>query len=325
MYINTITSLVAEHLTPLPALAEKYAWGERNTRIFERFHRMESASLFAQEALPDLIMKLLQRFRDACDPALFERIGYVAWAHSLHCPSPFDRGRELAGEVRRFLGRPQVEFFSVSQASCASGLVALKLLDARLAAAQARQEDVCGLLITGEKCFHDTVQYVDQNGYFGEAFCAVLVSAQPTPGAVHVSAVHTQQLAAYATRTHSTDRASENAYDHAFIPTMLETVHTVLQQAGRRPDELRTLIPYHISPATFDRIADGAVFSRDIIYRRHLYRLGHCFCSDAFVNLHSLLAQRDKTVAIDPILAVASGIAGTFAAIVLEMNPEDQT
>ncbi|QXH58098.1 3-oxoacyl-ACP synthase [Pseudomonas maumuensis] len=325
MYIHTITSLVAENLTPLPVLAEKYAWGQRNTKIFSRFHRMESASLFEQEALPDLIMQLLQKFQVECDPALFERIGYVAWAHSLNCPSPFDLAPGLAGDVRAFLGRAQLEFFSVTQASCASALVALKFLDAKLTAAHSRQENLCGLLISGEKCFHGTVQYADQNGYFGEAFCATLLGATPSPGATRVSAMHVQQLAAYGTRMRETDRESENAYDHAFIPTMLETVRTALRHAGRRPEELRTLIPYHISPPTFDRIADGAGFSRDIIYRRHLYQLGHCFCSDAFLNLKSLLTHRDDAIAVHPILALASGIAGTFAAIVLESTNEEQT
>ncbi|TWC22900.1 MULTISPECIES: 3-oxoacyl-ACP synthase [unclassified Pseudomonas] len=325
MYIHTITSLVAANLTPLPALAEKYAWGERNSKIFGRFHRMESASLFEREALPELIMQLLQRFRAECPPALFEKIGYVAWAHSLHGPSPFDLVPCLASDVRTFLGRPQIEFFSITQASCASALVGLKFLDAKLAAAHTRQDNVCGLLITGEKCFHDTVQYANQNGYFGEAFCATLLSATPSPGALRLSAVHVQQLAAYGTRMRATDRERENAYDHAFIPTMLETVHTALRHAGRRPEELRTLIPYHISPPTFDRIADGAGFARNIIFRRHLYQLGHCFCSDAFVNLKSLLTHRDDATAVAPILALASGVAGTFAAIVLELNHEDET
>ncbi|WP_248751772.1 3-oxoacyl-ACP synthase [Pseudomonas sp. MWU15-20650] len=325
MYIHTISSLVAANLTALPALAQKYAWGERNTKIFGRFHRMESASLFEREGLRDLIMQLLQQFKAECDPVLFERIGYVAWAHSLNCPCPFDRAPRLANDVRTFLGRPEIEFFSVTQASCASALVGLKFLETKLAAAHARQEDVCGVLISGEKCFHGTVQYADQNGYFGEAFCATLLSATPAPDALRVSAVHVQQLAAYGTRTRATDRASENAYDHAFIPTMLETVNAALQQAGRRPEELRTLIPYHISPPTFDRIADGAGFAREIIYRRHLYQLGHCFCSDAFLNLKSLLAHRDSDTAVHPILALASGIAGTFAAVVLELNTEDET
>ncbi|CRL98624.1 MULTISPECIES: beta-ketoacyl-[acyl-carrier-protein] synthase family protein [Pseudomonas] len=325
MYINTITSLVAADLTPLSALAEKYAWGERNTRIFGRFHRMESASLFEHGGLPDLMMQLLQQFRAECDPVLFEQIGYVVWAHSLNSPSPFDLGPVLANKVRSFLGRTEVEFFSVTQASCASALVGLKFLDAKLAAAHARQENVCGLLITGEKCFHGTVQYVNQNGFFGEAFCATLLSARPSPGALCMSGMHVQQLAAYGTRTRETSRERENAYDHAFIPTMLETVNTALLNAGRRPEELRTLIPYHISPPTFDRIADAAGFSRDIIYRRHLYQLGHCFCSDTFLNLKSLLTHRDNAVAVGPILAVASGIAGTFAAVVLELNNEDQT
>ncbi|WP_248732162.1 3-oxoacyl-ACP synthase [Pseudomonas sp. MWU13-2517] len=325
MYIHTISSLVAKDLTALPVLAQKYAWGERNTKIFSRFHRMESASLFEREALPDLIMQLLHQFKAECDPHVFARIGYVAWAHSLNCPCPFDTTPHLTNNVRKWLGRPQVEFFSVTQASCASALVGLKFLNAKLAAAHARQENVTALLITGEKCFHDTVQYADQNGYFGEAFCATLLSADPAPGALRVSAMHVQQLAAYGTRTRETNRESENAYDHAFIPTMLETVRATLLQAGRRPEELRTLIPYHISPPTFDRIADGAGFARDIIYRRHLYQLGHCFCSDAFLNLKSLLTHRDGVLAVHPILALASGIAGTFAAIVLEVNSEDQT
>ncbi|MCU1748570.1 3-oxoacyl-ACP synthase [Pseudomonas sp. 6D_7.1_Bac1] len=325
MYIHTITSLVAANLTPLSALAEKYDWGERNNKIFGRFHRMESASLFELDALPDLIMRLLQQFKAECDPVLFEQIGYVAWAHSLNCPSPFDLAPALASDLRMFLGRSEVEFFSVTQASCASALVGLKFLKAKISAAHASQDNVCALLITGEKCFHDTVQYVDQNGYFGEAFCATLLSANPSPSALRLSAVHVQQLPAYGTRMRATDRESENAYDHAFIPTMLETVHTALQHAGRRPQELRTLIPYHISPPTFDRIADGAGFARDIIYRRHLYQLGHCFCSDAFLNLKSLLAHRDNSIAVHPILALASGIAGTFAAIVLELNNEDET
>lgn len=325
MYIHTITSLVATNLTALPALAQKYAWGERNTKIFGRFHRMESASLFEHQALPELIMALLQQFRAECDPRLFERIGYVAWAHSLNCPSPFDRMPGLANALRTFLGGPQVEFFSLTQASCASGLVGLKFLDARLGTARARRDNVCGVLITGEKCFHDTVQYANQNGYFGEAFCATLLSATPSPGALRLRSVQVSQLAAYGTRTRATDRDSENAYDHAFIPTMLQTISGALQLAGRRPEELRTLIPYHISPPTFDRIADAAGFARDIIYRRHLYQLGHCFCSDALLNLKSLLTHRDNSRDVHPILALASGIAGTFAAAVLELNDEDET
>lgn len=325
MYIHTISSLVATDLTALPALAQKYAWGERNTKIFGRFHRMQSASLFEQQALPDLIQQLLRQFQAECDPQLFARIGYVAWAHSLNSASPFDTVPHLANNVRTLLGCPEVEFFSITQASCASALVGLKFLDAKLAAANARQENLTALLITGEKCFHDTVQYVDQNGYFGEAFCATLLSADPAPGALRVSAVHVQQLAAYGTRTRETNRDSENAYDHAFIPTMLDTVRAALRQAGRRPEQLRALIPYHISPPTFDRIADGAGFARDIVYRRHLYQLGHCFCSDAFLNLQSLRAHRDHATDVHPTLALASGIAGTFAATVLEFNDEEQT
>lgn len=338
MYIHAITSLIAPVLTPLSLLEKKYCWGERNHKIFSRFHKMQSASLFADETLPDLLSDLLQKLRAECDPGLFRQIRYVAWAHSLHATSPFDRMEELSTVFQTFFGDQEIEFFSATQASCASGLVSLKYLQAKMRAAQQNtlsencgsencgsenQASVCGVLITGEKCFHRTVQYVDQNGYFGEAFCATLVGMAPSPHSLHLRALHLQQLGAYGTRMRETDRESENAYDHAFLPVMTETIQKTLAGAGRKPEELSAVLPYHISPVTFDRLADRSGFSRDIVFRHNLYTLGHCFCSDAFLNIKSLLACGDNAVRARCILALASGVAGTFGAMVLESDNED--
>ncbi|MFU2318493.1 3-oxoacyl-ACP synthase [Rahnella sp. PCH160] len=323
MYIHSITSLIAPILTPISLLEKKYSWGERNHKIFSRFHKMQSASLFAHQALPDLIFNLLKKLRAESDPNLFRQIRYISWAHSLHAASPFDRmdGQSMVFET--FFGDQQIEFFSATQASCASGLVGLKYLQAKIHAAQQNNASVCGVLITGEKCFHRTVQYVDQNGYFGEAFCATLVGMTPHPHSLHLHALHIQQLGVYGTRMRETDRESENAYDHAFLPVMSETIQKALDAAGRKPEELSAVLPYHISPVTFDRLADRSGFSRDIVFRHNLYTLGHCFCSDAFLNIKSLLACGDNSVRAQCILALASGVVGTFGAMVLESNNED--
>lgn len=333
MYIHSITSLTAPELTPLSLLEKEYRWGERNHKIFSRFHKMQSASLFTHETLPDLVFELLQKLRAECDPGLFRQIRYVAWAHSLHAASPFDRMDSQYGVFQTFFGDQQIEFYSATQASCASGLVGLQYLQAKMRAAQQNkssgntdsqnQASVCGVLITGEKCFHRTVQYVDQNGYFGEAFCATLVGMTPSPHSLHLRALHIQQLGAYGTRMRETDRESENAYDHAFLPVMSETIQKALECAGRRPEELDAVLPYHISPVTFDRLADRTGFSREIVFRHNLYTLGHCFCSDAFLNIKSLLACRDNSVRAQCILALASGVAGTFGAMVLESDNKD--
>lgn len=163
MYIHAITSLIAPVLTPLSLLEKKYRWGERNHKIFSRFHKMQSASLFADETLPDLLSDLLQKLRAECDPGLFRQIRYVAWAHSLHATSPFDRMEELSTVFQTFFGDQEIEFFSATQASCASGLVSLKYLQAKMRAAQQNtlsekngsenQASVCGVLITGENVF----------------------------------------------------------------------------------------------------------------------------------------------------------------------------
>lgn len=90
---------------------KKIPLGERNHKIFSRFHKMQSASLFEHEALPDLIIRLLQQLRAECDPGLFRQIRYVAWAHSLHAVSPFDLMTGQSGGLQALFGDRDIEFF----------------------------------------------------------------------------------------------------------------------------------------------------------------------------------------------------------------------
>jgi 3-oxoacyl-[acyl-carrier-protein] synthase III len=314
MYINHITRLISPVLTPLSVLSEKYSWGNRNDKIFSRFHNFVSASLFPETALPVLIENLFSQLRQECHPALLEKIDFIAWAHSLHAAMPFDINSMMQNQLSRIFNNPNIEFFSVTQGSCASGILTLKYIQNKFSTQKWRS----GLMITGEKCFHQTVQFVDQNGYFGEGLSATLISVAPAPSALKIKAIRITQLGAFGKRTRETKRDHENQYDREFLPAMQKTIELSLSDADCRASELSILLPYHISPVTFDRLADRAGFSRDIIYKKNIYTLGHCFCSDAFINLHDLVLQSGAELKGKSILSLASGVAGTFAAMIIE-------
>lgn len=318
MYINHITSLIAPALTPVHELGEMYGWGSRNDKIFSRFHNLKSASLFPQTPLPDLLQQLLSKLRQECAPDALEEIDFIVWAHSLHAVTPFDISQSIKTRCSDLLNNKDIEFFSVTQGSCASGIMALKFSQQKLATARWRR----GLLITGEKCFHKTVQYVDQNGYFGEGLSATLLSMKPDGWALKVNALQIKQLAAYGTRMRGTTRESENLYDREFLPTMHDAIVQSLLEAKCSAGELRVLLPYHISPVTFDRLADRVGFSRDIIFKENIYTLGHCFCSDTFINLQHLVAQQKQELRGKSILGLASGVAGTFATMIIKSEAE---
>jgi len=314
MYINHITRLISPALTPLSVMSEKYRWGNRNDKIFSRFHNFVSASLFPETALPVLIENLFSQLRQECHPALLEKIDFIVWAHSLHAVLPFDINRVVQNQFSRIFNNPNIECFSVTQGSCASGMLTLKYIQHKFA----NQKWRSGLMITGEKCFHQTVQFVDQNGYFGEGLSATLIGVTPAASALKIKAIRLTQLGAFGKRMRETTRDHENHYDREFLPAMQKTIALTLSDAGCRGSELSVLLPYHISPVTFDRLADRTGFSRDIIYRKNMYTLGHCFCSDAFINLHDLVLQSGAELKGKPILSLASGVAGTFAAMIIE-------
>lgn len=312
MYINHITTLISPTLTPVKELSERYQWGDRNDKIFSRFHNFKSASLFGDADLSALLQSLLKKLIQECKPELLKNLDFIVWAHSLHAVAPFDLSPITQRKLGHFFDNRNIEFFSVTQGSCASGMLAMKFIQKKIDSGKWRS----GLLITGEKCFHKTVQYVDQNGYFGEGLSASIIGMNPAHAALCIKALEIKQLASFGTRMRATTRESENNYDREFLPTMHQAIQQSLNQAACKASELNYLLPYHISPVTFDRLADRVGFSREIIFKKNLYTLGHCFCSDAFINLNGLISQEKNNPQGKLILSLASGVAGTFATMI---------
>ncbi|MDW6001393.1 3-oxoacyl-[acyl-carrier-protein] synthase III C-terminal domain-containing protein [Vibrio mangrovi] len=316
MKIIDVATHINPSLTSLDKLHQLYQWGDRNQKIFSRFHRLESACIFPHQSLAETLTSCLERLL-AQHPDKLDAITHVAYAHSLHTTYPFDI-RLLESIVRQQLSA-RVEVMSLTQGSCASSFMGLALLDkvCRVSPDGESQQPTYAILLTGDKCFHETIQYVDQNGLFGEGCTAVLVSSHPDTTGLKIQGLSWSMIGGISHRTVDTSREDENRYDRSFIPTMMDAIDKALVQAGISAGEIHSLLPYHMSPPTFDRLADRLGIERSQIYRKNLYRVGHCFCGDAFINLHDFWKEDNQQVSPGPMLAVAAGVAGTFSAMVL--------
>ncbi|WP_315707740.1 3-oxoacyl-[acyl-carrier-protein] synthase III C-terminal domain-containing protein [Brenneria uluponensis] len=312
MNIIDIATLINPQLTALSTLQQHYQWGARNQKIFSRFHKLESACLFPDLALSRMLSECLARLL-ARHPEKRQQITHVAYAHSLHSTYPFDAD-VLRTVVAEHLPA-SVEVLSVTQNSCASSFAGLALLQRILPAADASAG--FAVLLTGDKCFHQTVQYVDQNGVFGEGCSAVLVSRAADAGGSVIEGMGWAMIGGLGSRTVITDRQVENRYDHDFMPTMMSAIERAMATARISAPMIETVLPYHMSPSTFDRIADRLGLERNCVMRDNLYRLGHCFCGDAFINLHDVMHNPAAVKPQGRMLAVAAGVAGTFSAMVL--------
>ncbi len=298
----------------LEALRDAYGWGPRTHRIFDRLFGLKSTSLHPDQRLEDGLRASATKLamRHAC---LQGQVDLIVYCHALNTTLAFEDavlrriGRDVFGSA--------AEVMSVTHGSCASALLLLHLL-VRYPAGAARNI----VLLTGEKCFFELLDYADNNGIFGETTSAVwLTAAGEGPVVARVTATVGGAFDGVSAPLARADNETLARYDRDFLPTMQAAVKTALDRAGLQPAQIDTILPTHLSPFTFNRIADRLGIPEGRVVKQNLAQIGHCFCGDLFINLETW--ARDAAPQPDPvhILSFAAGMTGSYAAIILTKEP----
>lgn len=297
----------------LDTLQASYGWGKQTHRIFSRMFRLKSTSLH-----PD--MTLLQGLTLSAkalakrNPALMGSVDYLIYAHALNTSLPCDDVAlsDLARDV--FDSDPEV--MSVTHGSCASAIMAMELMRK---SHDGKAANV--VLLTGEKCFFELLDYADNNGLFGETTSASLLKLGADGDGAKIAAVSTGMFDGVYKPLGKADKDTLAKYDQAFIPRISAAVASVLDEAGIAPDDVGLVLPTHLSPFTFNRVAAQVGIDGDKVRKQNLDRIGHCFCGDLFINYQTWCDAVPDDGAPTHILSFAAGMTGSYAAIVLTKDP----
>lgn len=308
-------SLDTAQFPDLETLRTAYGWGPRTHRVFDRLFGLKSTSLHPDQKLESGLQssaeKLAQRH-----PELNGQVDLIVYCHALNTALPF--GTDVLRRIGREVFASEAEVTSVTHGSCASALLMLHLL-ARFPACDMRNI----VLLTGEKCFFELLDYADNNGIFGETTSAVwLTHADGGPAVARVTTTVGGAFEGVSAPLARADKETLARYDRDFLPTMQAAVQTALNRAGLQAAQIDTILPTHLSPFTFNRIADRLGIPEGRVVKQNLAQIGHCFCGDLFINLETW--ARDAAPRTDPvhILSFAAGMTGSYAAIILTKEPK---
>lgn len=293
----------------LAALQEAYGWGTRTHRIFERMFGLESTALHPDMALADSLRLAATRLA-AQSPDLRDGVDLVVYCHALNTALPFDPPILEDIAIGAFGGAPEVA--SVTHGSCASAIMALQMLQAMAGDAPANV-----VLLTGEKCFFELLNYADNNGLFGEVASAVHLRCGGARGGTRVMATASGVFEGVCAPLAHADKEIVTRYDQAFIPTMTGAAQHAMDQAGLRADQIDVILPTHLSPFTFNKVAAQLGIPGERVLKQNLARIGHCFCGDLFINYDTWLAAVPANDRPLNVLSFAAGMTGSYAAIIL--------
>jgi len=222
-------------------------------------------------------------------------------------------------EVCSALGLGHALALTVTQQSCASGLLAIDMAGRLLAGdpdAADGPNDQAGplaLVLAGEKAFTHDAQVFADTTFFGEGASACLVSAFGVR----------DRLLAYASSVRgdfdSATGENDARLQREYRPLLAEVMLRALAEADLTLDDIRIILPHNVNMVTWQRMCTLLKFPHERVLLDNIPDTGHVFCADLFVN-YQTACERGLLQPGDRYLAAAVGAGGgaTFAAMVFE-------
>ncbi|WP_395105043.1 3-oxoacyl-[acyl-carrier-protein] synthase III C-terminal domain-containing protein [Actinomadura sp. SCN-SB] len=304
-----VAAFLPEKEVPIEVVCGPGGPSEADVRLLRRYYGLNSVRWAPELDLAGLLVSAGERLTTL--PEKRDRIRYVIAARTLQVVAP-DPGTVLR-RVLRELDLEHAQAFALTQHACASGLLAVELAG-RLLASDGDPEALA-LVLTGEKAFTTSAQFIPGTAVMGEGAAAVLVGGDAGPGDAVLS---------YATRTRGEFRegltiSPEQAarFGKIYTETVAEVMQAAVDAAGISMADVDLILPHNVNRISWVRLSRHLGYPVDRVYLDNVPVTGHCFCADAFIN-HCSAEAAGRLKARDIYLMVAVGLGATFSAMVLE-------
>jgi 3-oxoacyl-[acyl-carrier-protein] synthase III len=305
--IEAVATYLPDRRIPVAELAELLGLTERQVTIFERFYRLTEVRWDTEASLIDLLLAATDRLTELQGQE--HRVRYVlhARAFPVVVPFPFNPLQELCR--RRGLGHAQA--FTVTQQSCATGLLAVDLAGRLLAASG--DPDALALVLAGEKAFTRDSRLLPDTTIFSEGASACLVRHNG-PG---------DRLLSYASQPRGDFDGEPDEvavpFQQEYQACMVGVIQSALAAADLNLDEVSLILPHNVNLITWRRLAKRLGVPTSRVLLDNVLTAGHVFCVDAFLNFQTardrgLLRPGDRYV----VAAAGAGLGATFSAMVFE-------
>ncbi|MFI9007907.1 3-oxoacyl-[acyl-carrier-protein] synthase III C-terminal domain-containing protein [Actinosynnema sp. NPDC053489] len=292
---------------PIEELAGPLGLTDIQVRLFRRFHGLDRIRLDPDRSLGELLRAAVDGLTALRGNE--HRVRYVVHGRAMPVVAPYPHNP--LHDLCRELGLGHALAFTVTQQSCASGLLAVELAGRLLAADGAG--DSLALVLTGEKAFTRDAQLLPGTSLFGEGASACLVSADG-PRDRLLSFVCAQRGEFDAEFGEQSER-----FHREYRGSLAEVMRRAVAEAGLGFEDVRLVLPHNVNVVTWQRLCLLMDFPVERVLLSNVPDSGHLFCADAFANHRTardrgLLREGDHYL----VATVGAGAGATFSAMVFQ-------
>lgn len=101
-------------------------------------------------------------------------------------------------------------------------------------------------------------------------------------------------------------------FQDLYAPTLAKIIQESLEASGLDMEQIKYVIPHNVNISSWRKVAEYLNIPRHKLFLDNVSRLGHCFCSDPFINYVDLVRE-GKLQKGDHYMMVSVGLGATFA------------
>ncbi|KLU58315.1 hypothetical protein EL84_00690 [Paenibacillus sp. VT-400] len=312
MHIKQIWSYIPKFVVPVRELSEHLGLKQAQTKVLEKIHGLKQVPQDKDGDLTKLLGRVLAQVVNS-PTVVPSSIKYIIYCHTIQENFPFPM-KVLQG-LKQAYGMHHAIAFSLTQQNCASGLIALDVAATLL---PSLEEDDHILIVTGEKTFSPIVQLIPNTTVMGEAAAAILVGKSgPGSRMMGLTNVTLGQFCNVLTG----DPETLKEFQEIYTPQLCDVIHEAIDGAGLTLEDIRYIVPHNVNLSSWKKVAARLSYPLERVYTSNVGEIGHCFCSDPYINLKEILdqglLQKD-----DYYLLVTVGLGATFSVAVMQFAEE---
>jgi 3-oxoacyl-[acyl-carrier-protein] synthase III len=266
---------------------------QSQVRLYQRLYGLERFPYEPGSTAIDLMLASASGLTQLRERA--QDVRYVVLGRAIEFASPYPLMH--VQEVARSLSLEHATAFTVTQHSCATGLLAISLAGRLLA--DDPDPRALALVLTGEKAFSPIVQLLPEITINSEGTAAALVAD---------SADHDRLIGS----------ASEVCGRRGdYVPTLARIILGAVSAAQLTLDDVSLILPHNVNRYTWKKACRLLDIPYGRVFLDNVPAMGHSFCADAFINyLDARALGRLKPG--DRYVMAAVGLGGAYSAMVFE-------
>ncbi|OIU69830.1 3-oxoacyl-[acyl-carrier-protein] synthase III C-terminal domain-containing protein [Rossellomorea aquimaris] len=302
--IEGIETYLPDNEVYISNLSERLNLNRFQLTLLTRFHGLEKVRYKPDQSLEEMLINPIEKMLSKVER---KDIKYIIYAHTITTVAPYPIN--ILENIKKTLGLENATSFSITHHHCSSAITAIEV--AKHLIGDSRDKV---LLLTGEKPFTPKAQLIPNTTVMGEGSACCLISANSKGN--QLLSTNRMILGAYHSGVNLNDKQLKQ-FEKEYTDTLVKTIEGAISKANLGMGDINHIIPHNVNRSSWLKVIDALPLKKEIYFLDNISEIGHCYCSDPFLNLHTML-ERGSIRKGEYYVFVTVGLGATFSAAVFQ-------